>query len=102
MKEDSSIRVEVVYALPREQEVVHLTVEPSLTVGEIIQLSGLMKMYPEIDLNINKVGVYSRAIRLEDTVQDKDRIEIYRPLKADPREVRRKRIEKARERPKLG
>ncbi len=94
--ENSLIHVEVVYALPLEQKVFELAVASDLTVQEIIEQSGVLEAYPEIDLDKNKVGVYSRNVKLDATVRDKDRIEIYRPLLADPKEIRRKRAEQAK------
>ncbi|MDW6092238.1 RnfH family protein [Vibrio rhizosphaerae] len=90
------IHVEVVYALPHEQRVLSLVVSPAMTVEEIIRQSGVLKMYPEIDLAKNKVGIFSRPVKLDATVRDRDRIEIYRPLLADPKEIRRKRAEQAK------
>ncbi|MGL5429661.1 MAG: RnfH family protein [Vibrio sp.] len=90
------LQVEVVYALPHEQHVVKLDVESSATVEEIIQHSGVLLKYPEIDLAVNKVGIFSRNVKLDAQVRDKDRIEIYRPLLADPKEIRRKRAEQAK------
>jgi putative ubiquitin-RnfH superfamily antitoxin RatB of RatAB toxin-antitoxin module len=91
------IHVEVVYALPLEQRVITLAVEAEMTVKEIIEQSGVMDIYPKIDLAKNKVGVFSRNVKLDSTVMDKDRIEIYRPLLADPKEIRRKRAEQAKQ-----
>ncbi|MGF1695085.1 RnfH family protein [Vibrio lamellibrachiae] len=93
--ESEMIHVEVVYALPQEQRVFTLVVNKSMSVEEIIVQSGVLALYPEIDLKQNKVGVFSRNIKLDATIQDKDRIEIYRPLLADPKEIRRKRAEQA-------
>lgn len=90
------IQVEVVYALPNEQRVLSLMVEPHSSVEDIIQQSGVLALYPEIDLTINKVGVFSRNVKLNATVNEGDRIEIYRPLLADPKEIRRKRAEQAK------
>ncbi|EOW9212213.1 RnfH family protein [Vibrio cholerae] len=90
------IHVEVVYALPHEQRVLKLVVEQSATVEEILRTSGILQMYPEIDLTVNKVGIFSRNVKLDARVRDKDRIEIYRPLLADPKEIRRKRAEQAK------
>ncbi|ENM5843284.1 RnfH family protein [Vibrio mimicus] len=90
------IQVEVVYALPHEQRVLKLVVGQSATVEEIIRTSGILQMYPEIDLAVNKVGIFSRNVKLDAKVRDKDRIEIYRPLLADPKEIRRKRAEQAK------
>ncbi|MBE3656669.1 RnfH family protein [Vibrio navarrensis] len=91
--EDEMIHVEVVYALPQEQRVLKLVVKQQATVEEIIRQSGVLELYPEIELSKNKVGVFSRMVKLDATVRDKDRIEIYRPLLADPKEIRRKRAE---------
>jgi hypothetical protein len=90
------IHVEVVYALPHEQRVISLVVDQTTTVEEIIRQSGILVNYPEIDLSKNKVGVFSRNVKLNSTVRDQDRIEIYRPLIADPKEIRRKRAEQAK------
>lgn len=94
--EPHMIHVEVVYALPHEQRVITEVVDKDLTVEEIIKQSGILEMYPEIDLSSNKVGVFSRNVKLDAKVRDKDRIEIYRPLLADPKEIRRKRAEQAK------
>lgn len=95
--ESEMIHVEVVYALPDEQRVFTLVVNKSMMVEEIIAQSGVLELYPDIDLKQNKVGVFSRNVRLDATVRDGDRIEIYRPLLADPKEIRRKRAEQAKE-----
>jgi len=94
--ETKMIQVEVVYALPNEQRVFSLMVDSQSSVEEIIQQSGVLALYPEVDLATNKVGVFSRNIKLDATVNDGDRIEIYRPLLADPKEIRRKRAEQAK------
>ncbi|MCD9494572.1 MULTISPECIES: RnfH family protein [Photobacterium] len=90
------IHVEVVFALPNVQRVLKLAVVAETPIQAIIEQSGILTMYPEIDLNINKVGIYSRNVKLDATARDGDRIEIYRPLVADPREIRRKRAEQAK------
>ena len=95
--ESNMIHVEVVYALPNEQRVFTLSIDKNLTVEEIIAHSGILEVYPEIDLARNKVGVFSRNVKLNANVRDKDRIEIYRPLLADPKEIRRKRAEQAKQ-----
>lgn len=94
--ESDMIHVEVVYALPLEQRVFTLVVNKNALVEDIIKQSGILELYPEIDLSKNKVGVFSRNVKLDATVRDKDRIEIYRPLLADPKEIRRKRAEQAK------
>ncbi|MCG3729386.1 RnfH family protein [Vibrio cincinnatiensis] len=94
--ESEMIHVEVVYALPHDQRVITLVVNSSMTVEEIIRESGILQAFPEIDLAKNKVGIFSRNVKLDATVRDHDRIEIYRPLLADPKEIRRKRAEQAK------
>ncbi|KAA5923566.1 RnfH family protein [Pantoea sp. Bo_2] len=91
------ISVEVVYALPEKQYQLYVTVEQGCTVEQAILKSGLLELRREIDLASNKVGVYSRPVKLDDVVQEGDRIEIYRPLIADPKELRRQRAERAAE-----
>ncbi|WP_050899361.1 RnfH family protein [Oceanimonas sp. GK1] len=91
------IQVEVVYALPAKQTVLTLRVAPDACVREIIEQSGILRQFPEIDLEQNAVGIFSRQVKLDQTVFDGDRIEIYRPLLADPKEIRRRRAEQAKE-----
>ena len=88
--------IEVVYGTPEKQEIITLEVPLETSVEDCITQSNVQKMFPEIDLAENKVGIWNRTCRLNDTVKDGDRIEIYRPLIADPKEVRRLRAEKAK------
>ncbi|WP_145555033.1 RnfH family protein [Yersinia canariae] len=90
------IRVEVVYALPERQYLRTVFLEAGSTVEEAIRASGLLELRPDIDLVNNKVGVYSRTVKLADKLNDGDRVEIYRPLLADPKELRRQRAEQAK------
>ena len=85
------ISVEVAYALPEQQTIVALTVAADATLQEVIQASGLLDQYPDIDLQKNKVGVFGKLGKLTDTLHAGDRVEIYRPLIADPKEVRKQR-----------
>ncbi|MBZ0058759.1 MULTISPECIES: RnfH family protein [unclassified Leclercia] len=89
------IVVEVAYALPEKQYLQRVTLEEGATVEEAIRASGLLTLRNDIDLAKNKVGIYSRPVKLADMVKDGDRVEIYRPLIADPKELRRQRAEKA-------
>lgn len=91
------IQVEVVYGLPHKQKLMSLPVPKGCTVEQAILESGMMDLFTEIDLNVNKVGIWNRAVKLSDALHDLDRIEIYRPLIADPKEVRKRRAEKAKE-----
>lgn len=91
------LMVEVAFALPTKQTILTISVAADATVEQIIVLSGILQQYPEIDLSQQKVGVWSRTVKLTDTVKEGDRIEIYRPLIADPKDLRRRRAEKAKE-----
>lgn len=89
------ISVEVVYALPEKQYQRVVTLEEGSTVEQAIVASGLLELRRDIDLSRNKVGVFSRPVKLGDTLQEGDRVEIYRPLIADPKELRRQRVERS-------
>lgn len=89
------IVVEVAYALPQKQYLQRVTLEEGATVEQAILASGILTLRDDIDLTKNKVGIYSRPVKLQDVVQDGDRVEIYRPLIADPKELRRQRAEKS-------
>ncbi|MBE8595893.1 RnfH family protein [Xenorhabdus sp. BG5] len=92
----SEINVEVVYALPERQYLRNVKVPQGATVEQAIVTSGLLTLRNDIDLAKNKVGIYSRPAKLTDTLEEGDRVEIYRPLVADPKEMRRKRAERAK------
>jgi len=85
------IQVEVAYALPHEQIVRVVEGEPGMTVREAIERSGILELHPEIDLTRAKVGVFGKVTRLDAVLYPGDRVEIYRPLIADPKEARKKR-----------
>jgi putative ubiquitin-RnfH superfamily antitoxin RatB of RatAB toxin-antitoxin module len=85
------IPVEVAYALPDRQIVLTLDVDANATIEAVIRASGILAKFPEIDLASNKVGVFGKLGTLKDTLHPGDRVEIYRPLIADPKEVRKKR-----------
>ncbi|WP_313757604.1 RnfH family protein [Atlantibacter hermannii] len=91
----AKITVEVAYALPEKQYLRRVTLDVGATVEQAINASGLLALRTDIDLAKNKVGVYSRPVKLTDALSDGDRVEIYRPLIADPKELRRQRAEKA-------
>ena len=88
-----NINIEVVYALPAQQFLLRVQLAEGATVEDALRASGVLDAFPEIDLAKNKVGIFSKLVKLDETVRDKDRVEIYRPLIADPKEVRRKRAE---------
>lgn len=85
-----TIRVEVVYATPAQQYCEYVTTPPGSTALEILEKSTVLERFADIDLAASKVGVYSRLINLDTVMEDGDRLEIYRPLRADPKAVRRK------------
>lgn len=95
----SAMQVDVVYALPERQYLRTVKLEEGSTVEQAIVASGLLELRNDIDLQVNKVGIYSRAAKLADVVQDGDRVEIYRPLIADPKELRRQRAERSKSKP---
>ena len=90
------INVEVVYALPDVHPLMQVRLAEGATVEAAIRASGVLEAFPEIDLTKNKVGIFSKLVKLDEIVRDKDRVEIYRPLIADPKEVRRKRAEEGK------
>lgn len=90
-KADENMQVEVVYALPGETTVIPVVIGIESSIADAIHASGIEQLFPEIDLERNRVGVFSRIKSLGDKVYDGDRIEIYRPLTADPKEARRRR-----------
>ncbi len=91
------ITIEVAYALPEKQSLLQLQVVDGSTVEQAIEKSGMLVSHPEIDLAQNKVGIWSKTCKLDAALKDGDRIEIYRPLIADPKEVRKRRAERAKQ-----
>lgn len=85
------ITVEVAFALPDQQTILEVEVDEGSTVEEVINESGILTHFPQIDLSENKVGIFGKITKLTNPVRAQDRIEIYRPLIADPKEVRKKR-----------
>jgi hypothetical protein len=87
------MKVEVVYALPNKQSLLSLDVPQGTTVEQAIRQSGILTLYPEIDLSKNKVGIFSKPTTLDTELREFDRVEIYRPLIADPKEIRRRKAQ---------
>jgi putative ubiquitin-RnfH superfamily antitoxin RatB of RatAB toxin-antitoxin module len=85
------LMVEVAYALPTKQVIIPVKVSHGVTAEGAIFASGVLKQFPEIDLAINKIGVFGKLTKLDTPLRHLDRVEIYRPLIADPKEVRRQR-----------
>ena len=91
------IMIEVSYALPKKQIIIPILVDKDISVKEAIELSGILKKFKEIDLSLNQVGIFGKLTTLDKILRDRDRIEIYRPLIADPKEIRRKRAAEGKE-----
>jgi hypothetical protein len=86
----------VAYAAARSQTILRLRVKSGTTVGEAIKRSGMLEQFPEIDLVLNKVGIFGKLARTDTMLRDRDRVEIYRALIADPKEARRRRAQVAK------
>lgn len=82
------INVEVAYAGLAQQAVIVLQLAEGATAELAIQQSGLLQQYPEIDLTSHKIGIFSKIVSLQAILQEGDRVEIYRPLLIDPKQVR--------------
>ncbi len=91
MTAHETLTVEVAYALPDQQTLLRVQVRNGATVREAIEQSGVLVTHPEIDLASNRVGVFGKLAKLDATLREGDRVEIYRPLLADPKEVRKLR-----------
>lgn len=91
MENAEKIEVEVAYARPDAQVIIPIKVNAGATLEDAINASGVLEQFPEIDLGVNKVGVFGKLSKLNGTLRAGDRVEIYRQLIADPKEVRRQR-----------
>ena len=87
------INVEVAYATAERQAIISLTVPPQTTAAAAISQSCIAVYFPEIDLAKNKIGIFGTRIGPDMVLRDRDRVEIYRSLIADPKDDRRKRAE---------
>jgi putative ubiquitin-RnfH superfamily antitoxin RatB of RatAB toxin-antitoxin module len=85
------INVEVCYALPEKAQLVSVKLPSGATLQQALEASGLLQKHPEIDLKKNKFGIFAKLSKVDSVLRDKDRVEIYRPLIADPKEVRKQR-----------
>ena len=88
---DELLEVEVAYARPDEQVILTVRVPAGSTIEDALRRCGLMERFPEVDLGVNKVGVFGKASRLDAVLEPGDRVEVYRPLIADPKEARKQR-----------
>jgi len=92
--DEAMIDVEVAYANPEQQVLVALNLSAGATVEQAIQASGLLSRFPEIDATNLKTGIFGSVCKLDQSLKQADRVEIYRPLIHDPKEARRHRAAK--------
>ena len=88
---NSTIRVEVAYARPDQQIIIPVELPAGATLEQAIIQSRMLEQFPELDLKTAKVGVFGKLGKLSATLRNGDRVEIYRPLIADPKAVRKQR-----------
>lgn len=82
------MKIGIAYALPKRQVWLTVEVPEGTTVEKALERSGVLAQFPEIDLTTQKVGIFGKVAALDATLEDGDRIEIYRPITADPQAVR--------------
>lgn len=92
MAEPASLQVQICYAAPGLQVLKEIEVQEGSTIQQAIVGSGLLREYPAIDLTVCRVGIYGKIRALDTPLRTQDRIEIYRPLIADPKDSRRRRV----------
>ena len=93
--EPDALTVEVAYALPDRQIIIPVNALPGITAREAILASGILDAFPEIDLGTSKIGIFGKHIHQHARLENHDRVEIYRSLIADPKELRRQRAASA-------
>lgn len=96
MPDEPRLRVEVAVAWPELQVVVELELAPGSTVADAIDRSGLQQRFPSLSVAPGRVGVFAEICSTDRVLHDGDRVEIYRPLKMDPKEARRRAAEARR------
>lgn len=97
----STLAVLVCYASDKVEWLRALQVAPGTTIGEAIERSGVLAEFPDINLTTQPVGIYAKKKTLDTVLRERDRIEIYRPLVADPKDSRRRRAAKKEAGPSL-
>lgn len=93
MADPASIHIQICYARPDRQFLLEQTVPAGTTIQQAIQNSGIIQQAPEIDVSVWRVGIYGKLKSLDTVLREHDRVEIYRPLIADPKDTRRKRAD---------
>lgn len=85
------VSVEVAYALPDEQILIDVSVPSGTNVKGVVLKSDVLKLYPHLDIESMQIGIFGKLAKMDYVVRARDRVEIYRPLIADPKEVRRRK-----------
>ncbi len=93
---DSSIAVEVVYARPHKVDLIRLSLPKGCTLRQAVEASGLSQKHNDIDIENGRFGIFGKITKPDLVLRDRDRVEIYRSLIADPKEVRRRRAEEGK------
>ena len=88
---EQSIEIEVIYALSDNQIIRQLSLPIGTIARQAVELSGIIGIFPEIDLSKNKLGIFGKLVGADAVLRNRDRVEIYRPLIVDPKERRRRR-----------
>jgi putative ubiquitin-RnfH superfamily antitoxin RatB of RatAB toxin-antitoxin module len=94
------IQVYVCYGIEKREFIRTMQVEPGTTIGQAIEQSGVLEAFPDINLTTAPVGIYAKKKTLDTVLRERDRVEIYRPLVADPKDSRRRRAAKKDAAPK--
>ncbi len=105
MSDVQSIAIEVVYALPEQQKLIELLVQPGTTAYQAVEQSGIARFFPDLNIEEAPLGIFGQTLGTKGLPPARqyilnagDRVEIYRPLKSDPKEARRRRAAKSTER----
>lgn len=91
METEKNVDVEVAYAREQAQALIPVKGQPGMTLADAIERSGILARFPEIDLGVNKVGIFGKVAKLDQVLASGDRVEIYPPLIADPKQARKQR-----------
>ena len=95
-QDDSSIAIEVIYAVPHKADLIRLKLPAGCTLRQAVEASGLAQKHSDIDVEGGRFGIFGKLSKPDAVLRDRDSVEIYRPLLADPKEVRRRRAEEGK------
>jgi len=97
MENDKTINIEVAYALPDVQRIIPLQVNEGIELIDAVKQSGILDEFPDIDIEQSKVGIFGKLKKANTALREGDRVEIYRKLIADPKQVRKERAEQGKQ-----